>query len=101
MALSLHEKYGMNETPRSKLTRYRQELVAQDILETEGFQTFLQGTRGKPRGNPCGYYSRTKVILVTGRGDLHMPAEIEECFWTVIHKPFLSPLAAKIHFLLI
>jgi len=25
-------------------------------METEGFQTFLQGSRGKPRGNPYGYY---------------------------------------------
>jgi len=31
-------------------------------LETEGFQTFLQGSRGKPRGNPLrGLYHKTKT----------------------------------------
>ncbi len=46
-------------------------------------------------------YHWAKVILVTGAGDVKMPAGIAECFCAVVHKPFLFPLVAKIHFLLI
>ena len=38
-------------------------------LETEGFQTFLQGTRGKPRGNACGYYIIKRTSARDGARD--------------------------------
>ena len=40
-----------NQQPRGKPTGYDPWLRCKFYLETEGFQTFLQGHRGKPRGN--------------------------------------------------
>jgi len=38
-------------------------------LKTEGFQTFLQGHRGKPRGNPFGIIPCSRILsnITTGQ----------------------------------